>query len=162
MTTRCRYCTYGQMHRNGTVPALPEVGQPQGKDTVHTQLRKRDGFTLIEILIVIVIIGILAGMAMIRWHDKKVDAFVASMKSDLRNVAAAQEAYYSDYQTYASDVDQLAFRTSTDVTVTVSGTQVGWAGSASHTAANGRTCALFYGTIPPKAPAVASGIVKCD
>jgi type IV pilus assembly protein PilE len=129
---------------------------------VHTQLRKPDGFTLIEILIVTVIIGILAGMAMIAWHDKKVDAFVASMKSDLRNLAAAQEAYYSDNQTYASDVDQLAFRTSTAVTVTVSGTQVGWAGSASHTAANGRTCALFYGTIPPKAPAVASGIVKCD
>ncbi len=129
---------------------------------MHAQLRKPDGFTLVEILIVIVIVGILAGMAMMRWHDKKVDAFVASMKSDLRNVAAAQEAYYSDNQTYASDLDQLAVRASTDVTVTVSGTQVGWAGSASHPAADGPTCALFYGTIPPKAPAVASGIVKCD
>ncbi len=129
---------------------------------MHTQLRKPDGFTLIEILIVTVIIGILAGMAMIAWHDKKVDAFVASMKSDLRNVAAAQEAYFSDNQMYASNVAQLAFRASTDVTVTVSGTQVGWAGSASHPAANGRTCALFYGNIPPEAPAVASGIVKCD
>ncbi len=134
----------------------------KGKGTVHAQLRKRDGFTLVEILIVIVIVGILAGMAMMQWHDKKVDAFVASMKSDLRNVAAAQEAYYSDNQTYASDLDQLAVRASTDVTVTVSGTQVGWAGSASHPAADGHTCALFYGTIPPKAPAVASGIVKCD
>ena len=129
---------------------------------MHAQLRKRDGFTLVEILIVIVIIGILATMAMVLWHDKKVDAFVASMKSDLRNVAAAQEAYYSDNQTYASGVDQLAFRASTDVTITVSGTQVGWAGSASHSAVTGRTCALFYGTIPPEAPAVASGIVKCD
>ena len=129
---------------------------------MHTQLRKRDGFTLVEVLIVMVIIGILGGMAMIRWHDKKVDAFVASMKSDLRNVAAAQEAYFSDNQTYASDINQLAFGASTDVTVTVSGTPVGWAGSASHPAADGRTCALFYGTIPPEAPAVASGIVKCD
>ncbi len=129
---------------------------------MHTQLRKRDGFTLVEILIVIVIVGILAGIAMIRWHDKKVDAFVASMKSDLRNLAAAQEAYYSDNQTYASDVGQLAFRASTNVIVTVSGTQVGWAGSASHPAADGRTCALFYGTSPPEAPAVAAGIVKCD
>ncbi len=129
---------------------------------MHTQLRKRDGFTLVEVLTVLVIVGILAGMAMMRWHDKKVDAFVASMKSDLRNVAAAQEAYFSDNQMYASNVAQLAFRASTDVTVTVSGTQVGWAGSASHPAANGRTCALFYGTIPPEAPAVASGIIKCD
>ncbi len=129
---------------------------------MQTQLRKRDGFTLVEILIVTVIIGILAGMAMIAWHDKKVDAFVASMKSDLRNVAAAQEAYYSDNQTYASNVDQLEFKATTNVTVTVSGPLVGWAGSASHPAANGRTCALFYGTIPPEAPAVAAGIVKCD
>ena len=129
---------------------------------MHAQLRKPDGFTLVEILIVIVIVGILAGMAMMRWHDKKVDAFVASMKSDLRNLAAAQEAYYGENQTYASDIDELGFRASTNVTVTVSGTQVGWAGSASHPAADGHTCALFYGTIPPKAPAVASGIVKCD
>ncbi len=129
---------------------------------MQTQLRKRDGFTLVEVLTVLVIVGILAGMAMMRWHDKKVDAFVASMKSDLRNVAAAQEAYFSDNQMYASNVAQLAFRASTDVTVTVSGTQVGWAGSASHPAANGRTCALFYGNIPPEAPAVASGIIKCD
>lgn len=129
---------------------------------MHAQLRKRDGFTLVEILIVTVIIGILAGIAMMRWHDKKVDAFVATMKSDLRNVAVAQEAYYSDNQTYASDVGQLAFRNSTNITVTVSGTQVGWAASASHPAANGRTCALFYGAVPPEAPAVASGIVKCD
>ena len=129
---------------------------------MHAQLRKRDGFTLVEILIVTVILGILAGIAMMRWHDKKVDAFVASMKSDLRNVAAAQEAYYSDNQTYASDVGQLAFRASTNITVAVSGTQLGWAASTSHPAADGRTCALFYGTIPPEAPAVASGIVKCD
>ena len=129
---------------------------------MHAQLRKRDGFTLVEILIVIVIMGILATMAMVAWHDKKVDAFVASMRSDLRNVAAAQEAYYSANQTYASNVNQLAFRASTNVTVTVSGTLAGWAGSASHPAANGRTCALFYGAIPPEASAVAAGIVKCD
>ncbi len=129
---------------------------------MHTQLRKRDGFTLVEILIVIVIVGVLSGIAMIRWLDKKVDAFVASMKSDLRNLAAAQEAYYSENQVYASDVDELGFRASANVTVTVTGTQVGWAGSASHSAVGGRTCALFYGTIPPEAPAVAAGIIKCD
>jgi prepilin-type N-terminal cleavage/methylation domain-containing protein len=141
---------------------MAEPGQRQGKDTVHAQLRKRNGFTLVEILIVVVIVGILAGIAMIRWHDKKVDAFVASMKSDLYNLAVAQEAYYGENQTYASDLSQLGFRASTNVVVTVNGTQLGWAGTASHPAADGRTCALFYGNIAPEAPAVAAGIIKCD
>jgi len=60
----------------------------------------RKGFTLIELLIVVVIIGILAAIAIPKFANTKEKAYLASMKSDLRNLVTAEEAYFSDYTTY--------------------------------------------------------------
>lgn len=70
-------------------------------------MRKRNGmgrlgFTLIELLIVVVIIGILASIAIPKFAATKDKAKLASVKTDLRNVMTAQEAYFSDYFVYAS------------------------------------------------------------
>ena len=64
-------------------------------------MRNRKGFTLIELLIVVVIIGILAAIAIPKFANTKEKAVLASMKSDLRNLVTAQEAFFSDNQTYA-------------------------------------------------------------
>ncbi len=56
----------------------------------------RKGFTLIELLIVVVIIGILASIAIPRFANTKDKAFVAQMKSDLRNLATYEEQYSAD------------------------------------------------------------------
>jgi type IV pilus assembly protein PilA len=64
----------------------------------------RKGFTLIELLIVVVIIGILAAIAIPKFANTKGKAVLASMKTDLRNLATAQESYYFDYATYAPAV----------------------------------------------------------
>ena len=61
----------------------------------------RKGFTLIELLIVVVIIGILAAIAIPKFANTKQKAVVASMKSDLRNLVTAQEAFFSDNNDYA-------------------------------------------------------------
>src|SRR6266487_4970400 len=53
----------------------------------------RKGFTLIELLIVVVIIGILAAIAIPKFANTKEKAYLASMKSDLRNLITAEEAY---------------------------------------------------------------------
>ena len=54
----------------------------------------RKGFTLIELLIVVVIIGILAAIAIPKFANTKEKAYLASMKSDLRNLITAEEAYF--------------------------------------------------------------------
>src|SRR5512147_907224 len=64
----------------------------------------RKGFTLIELLIVVVIIGILAAIAIPKFANTKKKAIVASMKSDLRNLVTAQEAFFSDNNTYATGI----------------------------------------------------------
>src|SRR5437868_11122173 len=65
-------------------------------------MSNRKGFTLIELLIVVVIIGILAAIAIPKFANTKEKAVVASMKSDLRNLVTAQEAFFSDNNDYAA------------------------------------------------------------
>ena len=61
---------------------------------------KDQGFTLIELLVVIIIIGILAAIAIPVFLNQRKKGVDASLKSDLRNVALAMEAYYVDKQAY--------------------------------------------------------------
>ncbi|MDX1622705.1 MAG: prepilin-type N-terminal cleavage/methylation domain-containing protein [Gemmatimonadota bacterium] len=82
-------------------------------------LKNNQGFTLIELLIVVVIIGILAAIAIPRFASTKGKAFDAAAKTDLRNAMTAQEAYYADNQTYASDASNLDFDGSNNVTTAV-------------------------------------------
>ncbi len=57
---------------------------------------RRKGFTLIELLIVVVIIGILAAIAIPKFANTKEKAYLAAMKSDLRNLATYEESYAAD------------------------------------------------------------------
>ena len=129
---------------------------------MHTEDR---GFTLIELLIVTVIIGILAAIAIPKFSNTKEKAYVAAMKSDLRNLAVAQEAYLFDEATYydgAVPSAQLAYDPSSGVSITLSNvTAGGWAAVTSHTATV-KSCAVFVGTAPVTAPAVNEGQVKCS
>lgn len=65
-------------------------------------MKNRKGFTLIELLIVVVIIGILAAIAIPKFATTKDKAKLASIKTDIRNYETAQEAYFSDLNTYAT------------------------------------------------------------
>ena len=49
------------------------------------------GFTLIELLIVIVIIGLLAAIAIPKFGATKEKAYLAQMKTDLRNLATIED-----------------------------------------------------------------------
>jgi len=72
--------------------------------------RTRRGFTLIELLIVVVIIGILAAIAIPKFQSTKGKANAATLKSDLRNLATAQEAYFYEKQVYSTNTAALTFR----------------------------------------------------
>jgi prepilin-type N-terminal cleavage/methylation domain-containing protein len=111
-------------------------------------MTNKKGFTLIELLIVVVIIGILAAIAIPKFANTKEKAYIASMKSDLRNLITAQEAYFSDNSsTYASTTTALGttYKSSSGVTVTM-GTvsNTGWSATAGHTSTT-KTCKISVG-----------------
>ncbi|HEU4641597.1 MAG TPA: prepilin-type N-terminal cleavage/methylation domain-containing protein [Gemmatimonadaceae bacterium] len=83
------------------------------------RLSGKKGFTLIELLIVVVIIGILAAIAIPKFANTKNKAYMASVKSDLRNLQTAEEAYYSDNQIYGTE-SQINFTPSANNTLAVS------------------------------------------
>jgi prepilin-type N-terminal cleavage/methylation domain-containing protein len=121
------------------------------------------GFTLIELLIAIVIVGILAAIAIPRFADTKGKANVAAVKSDLANLAKEQEAYFSEHASYAPTLAQLRTTPSPGVTVTLVETSAtGWSATAVHPAAVPVTCAVFYGSAAPVAPATSEGVVACQ
>ena len=126
-------------------------------------MKRRRGFTLIEMLMVVVIIGILLTVLIPRFATSRDQAFVAAMTSDLRNLATSEESYFYDYDSYSPDVAHLpAFSASTGVTVTITAAnQTGWSGSASSVNSS-RQCHLFVGNVPPIGAATQEGQVACD
>jgi len=122
----------------------------------------RKGFTLIELLIVVVIIGILAAIAIPKFANTKEKAYVAAMKSDLRNLAAAEEAYFADNLTYTATITQLDFNDSQGVAVSVDGADgLGWIASSTHTGTT-MACELYYGGGQTGTTASQEGVVACQ
>jgi len=132
-------------------------------------MKLRKGFTLIELLIVIVIIGILAAIAIPKFSKTREKAYFKAMMSDLRNLEAAQEIYYSvptNNYSYAANLTDLGsdFNPSQGVSVAmVAGNNTGWSATAEHLAlaAGVQFCAIYVGGASAVAPAATPGIVTC-
>jgi prepilin-type N-terminal cleavage/methylation domain-containing protein len=126
---------------------------------------RANGFTLIELLIVVVIIGLLAAIALPKFGFTKEKSYVSSMKSDLRNLATAQEAYWNDNAAYyAGSIPGglLMYKPSVSTTVTITAaSNAGWGATATHTGTSVQ-CALFSGSVSPPSPATTEGKVACQ
>jgi hypothetical protein len=76
--------------------------------------------------------------------DDAEKAVRTKLKSDLRNLVTAQEAYYADHSAYADVMDNLKFRPSSGVQISLTATQNNaWAAVATDVSLPGRSCVIF-------------------
>lgn len=67
------------------------------------------GFTLIELMIVVAIIGILAAIAIPNFLNYQCKAKQSEAKSNLGNIRTVEEAYYAEHNVYASNLTNAGF-----------------------------------------------------
>jgi prepilin-type N-terminal cleavage/methylation domain-containing protein len=126
-------------------------------------LKMRKGFTLIELLIVVVIIGILAAIAIPKFANTKSKAYVTAMKSDLRNLVTAEEAFFSDSSKYTGTVTDLKFQSSTGVSTPAITTYPGaWMATVTHSQlTTAQPCGISINTTNPTIAGAAEGEPAC-
>lgn len=122
----------------------------------------RPGFTLVEILAVVVVIGILAAILIPKFGSSKKHANYAAVKADLHNLITMEESFFYDYSRYTTDLDSLKFTPSRGVVLTVEeATNNGWSAKAYHPDSWPKMCAVFFGSATAIPPATDPGALDC-
>src|SRR5438874_10169060 len=138
----------------------------------------RKGFTLIELLIVFFSISRLHTISLRNLSSDVCSSYLASMKSDLRNLVTAEEAYFADSVKYstkvtskvggvactpaAGDVSWCPTTGNNLVTLNVAGG--GWDASMTNNNLTTPlvTCSIFVNEAGPVGAAVSEGAPACQ
>ena len=81
------------------------------------------GFTLLELIVVVAVMGILVAIAIQQFQLHRARAIDASMRSDIKNAALAMESYYGEfleYPTTEAAILLVGYRKTSGVTLSIS------------------------------------------
>ncbi len=119
---------------------------------------------LVDLLILVVTLALLLAVGVPELSAGRRRSIQATLRSDLRNLAAAQESYFYDHRVYSADplaLQATGFRPSPGVAIVVKeATQTGWSATASH-ANSPASCFLFVRGAAPVGSATKAGVMRC-
>ena len=78
-------------------------------------VRSVGGFTLIELMMVVIIVAILLAVALPAYRDQVIRGHRATAKSELMEIANRQEQYLLANRAYAANLSDLSYSTPADV-----------------------------------------------
>ena len=87
-------------------PAKRTSSTSECKLTRRVARRRQRGFTLIEVMVTVAIVGILAAIAYPSYRDHLVRGYLTDATTGLSAMRADMERYYQDNRTYASVRDK--------------------------------------------------------
>jgi prepilin-type N-terminal cleavage/methylation domain-containing protein len=120
----------------------------------------RRGFTIIEMLVTLAVLGVLSAIAVPRYRTYKERARIAAMKSDLGQIRIAEEAHWAEQQRYTTDTTALDFNGTSDVHVALSSEDLvgGYTAQATHRLVPGIRCTTAMGR---EARGLEAGSIVC-
>lgn len=123
--------------------------------------RHRRAFTIVELLVVMLVVGILASMALVRYRAMKERAYIATMLHDLGLLRISQEAFWAENQSYTADQSLLDTKPSSEVTLTITTADpyAGFDAEATHARVPALVCKMYVGRAVSGTP---SGQVVCQ
>lgn len=120
----------------------------------QSQKRRRRGFTLIEVLMVVVLLAVLTKLAVASFSDTRYQAYDDAMTNDMHQLMVQEEIYYNANSAWAlgtttntastltDGTTALNFLSSPDVNITVAANGLGYDITATHDKYPGRTCTV--------------------
>lgn len=134
--------------------------------------QNRKGTTLLELLIVVLVIGTLATVAVPQFTGAKEKAYVAAMKADLHIAAIYEEQYAADNHgqyfsgTATPDIPIDGFKPSKDITVTLTAFNIlgsslsEWTATAKHSQSS-QSCEMRVGMVTcTTANTLTTGVIR--
>jgi len=142
--------------------ATPAANRNETRVVTHA---RRAGFTLLELLVVVVIIGILALLGLNRYGNVRERGYLATLQSELRKLTLHQELYHHANGEYTQIEELLDFTRTPGVEIEFTYADVrGWAAVATHDGLPDVQCGVFAGDdelAEHAEPATRAGMIEC-